>query len=420
MSLTSWLHNRISGRESGLAYTVAGMVMLLCWALVLKGGDVVRSKDELAFLAISKNLAETGMFALEPGVPTAYRAPGQAFFLAPLSALGAGLMEARLANGVLVALGLVFLFQLVRRHSGELAGLISVVMVAGWPVMIYSATTLYPQTLAAFLLILTLWLLDGLRTRDSVRPVLLGGVSYGAFILTIPVALLLTPIFVAWIISMSRRWLTAVVIFGIVSGSVVSSWTLRNWVTFDAFIPVATSSGYNLLAGNSPSTRWNTSLGVRFPEYVYTEITGKDEVERNDIMTRAAFAEIRSDPGRFVQLYAGKFLHWFHFSNRLLSDKVLEEGASSVPVGTREIILFVAWSLLIMGPLLLRLAMIRRVPMRRIEFLFFALWIGAGLAYALFFTRVRFRLPFDWLILSVNAMFIATLIEQRLNRMGLR
>jgi len=64
--------------------------------------------------------------------------------------------------------------------------------------------------------------------------------------------------------------------------------------------------------------------------------------------------------------------------------------------------------------------MIRRVPLKKLEILFFALWIGAGLAYALFFTRVRFRLPFDWLILSVNAMFIATLIEEYINRIRAR
>ena len=412
VALLVWLQDRTKGKEARIAYAFAGIVVILCWALIFMAGDAVKSADEPDFLATSVNLAQTGIFAVEPGQPDAYRAPGLVFFLTPFSALGAGMMEARLANATLVGFGLVMLFQLVRRHASPLAGLLAVVMVSAWPVVIYTSSTLYPQTLAGFLLILTLWLLDGLRDNDTSGPPLLGGLAYGAFILTIPVALLLTPVLVAWIASISRRWITAVMIFGVVSGSLVGSWTLRNWMTFDSFIPVATSSGYNLLAGNTENARWNTSLNVRFPEYVYTEITGKNDVERNKIMTDAAFAEIAADPARFVQRYAGKFIHWFHFSNRLLSDEVVESGASSVPVGLREIILFAAWMVLIIAPLLCRLLMMRRIPMKKIEILFMALWITAGLAYALFFTRIRFRLPFDWLIISANAMFIAALIER--------
>ncbi|MDJ0637236.1 MAG: glycosyltransferase family 39 protein [Paracoccaceae bacterium] len=415
----SWALRLLSltrGSEAKIAYAVAGVVMILCWAVVLYSGDVVKSLDEPDFLGISKNLAETGMFALTPGEPTAYRAPGLVFLLTPLSALGAGLMEARLINGVLVALSLILLFQLVRRHSSDFAALLCVIMVSGWPVVIYTASTLYPQTLAAFLLVLTLWLLDSLRDEDRLRPIVLGGVAYGLLVLTIPVVLLLTPVFLIWIITLSKRWLTAVVIFSLVSGAVVSSWTLRNWLAFDSFVPVATSSGYNLLAGNSPEARWNTSLDIRFPDYVYEELTGKNEIERNDIMTKAALREIAADPAQFFSRYVGKFIHWFHFSNQLLSDNELEGGASSVSASARDIILLAAWSVLIIGPLLLRLAMIRKVPIRRLEVLFFALWITAGLAYALFFTRVRFRLPFDWLIISVNAMFLAALIESWLDR----
>lgn len=412
MSLITWLLARTEGKEARIAYALSGTVVLVCWVVILNAGDVIRSGDEPDFLTTSQNLATTGVFALQTGTPDAYRAPGLVFFLTPFTALGAGIVEARLANAALVGLSLVLLFQLVRRHSGALAGLVSVIMVAAWPVVIYTASTLYPQTLAAFLLILTLWCLDGLRDDATARASVLGGLAYGALILTIPVVLLLTPVFVVWIAAMSKRWVVAVAVFGLLSASVVGSWTLRNWITFDSFIPVATSSGYNLLAGNTANARWNTSVEIRFPEHVYTDITGKNDVERNDIMTKAALAEITADPSRFIQRYVGKFVHWFHFSNRLLSDRVMEAGASAVPVRLREIILFAAWTVLIVGPLLVRLAMVRRIPMKGIEILFLTLWVAAGLAYALYFTRVRFRLPFDWLIISMNAMFVAALIER--------
>ena len=54
--------------------------------------------------------------------------------------------------------------------------------------------------------------------------------------------------------------------------------------------------------------------------------------------------------------------------------------------------------------------------MRGIEVLFLVLWIAGGLAYAIYFTRVRFRLPFDWLIIAGNAIFIATLFNHYVER----
>lgn len=408
MTLLYTLHDLLTGRERLLARTIAVLVGLAVVALVLAGGDTVRSMDEPDFLAIAQNLAASGTFAVEPGVPTAYRAPGLSFFYAPFVWMGAGLVEVRLLNAVLVVIGLWLLFDLIRRHAGPMAGLFAVAMVPVWPVVIYAASTAYPQTLGAVLLVLMLWLIDRLHDAPTSAAAAFAGLAFGALILTIPIVLLLTPIFMLWVFLRSRKFLS-VVIYCLVGAVLVCSWTTRNYIAFDgAFVPVATSSGFNLLAGNTAEARWNTSLNVRFPEQVYTDLTGASEVEANDIMSAAAVAEIKSDPGRFFERYAGKFLHWFHFSNRLLSDELEETTASSVSVQKREIILFVTYILVILGPLLVRLAMIRKVPMRGIEMLFLALWIAAGLAYALYFTRVRFRLPFDWLLIAGNGIFVAT------------
>ena len=403
----------VAGRERIFAYLVIALATALCCAVALTGGTGIRSKDEAAFLGIAQNLAATGMFALDPGTPTAYRAPGLVFFLTPIAHFGGGIIEGRVANALIFGLGLVLLFQIARRYAGELAGLLAVIMVPLWPVSLYSATTLYPQNLAAFLLVLTIWLIGRLEDRDSWGRRLLVGLAYGALILTTPVMLLLTPVFFIWVILRTRRSLMAGLTVCITAAVVVSLWTARNYVAFQAFVPVASSSGYNLLAGNSSNTRYNTSLNVRFPEYVYAEITDKSEIERDAIFSKAAVAEIRNDPERFVKLYAAKFLHWFHFSNRLLSDQVLEGKASSVSVGARDIVLFTTYCLTILLPLLLHLALMRRIPFRPVEILFFTLWIAAGLIYALYFTRVRFRLPFDWLVITSNAMFLAAWLEMR-------
>lgn len=409
------LFSLTDGREQKLALLIALLAVLACWALILNSGNIVKSEDEIAFLGLAQSLALEGRFANPDGILTAYRAPGLVFFLTPFAFLGLDMIGLRMVNAVLVGMGLLLVFSLVRRHAGPRGGLLAVVMVPLWPVVIYGGVTLYPQTLAAFLLVLTVWLLDRLNLDGSVKTSVLAGLACGFLILTVPVILLLFPFFFFWILLRSgQRRILHTGLFCLVSGLLVTSWTARNYLAFDAFVPVATSSGYNLMSGNAPNARYNTSLDVRWPEYVYTGLVGMNEVEANDYLTEAALQEMARDPQRTAILYVGKFLHWFQYSNKLLSDEVLEEGASSVDVDTREIILLVTYCAVIALPLVARLLMLRHYPFRPVEILILCLWIGGGLAYAIFFTRVRFRLPFDWLLISSNAMFLAALVGERL------
>ncbi|KPP83944.1 MAG: 4-amino-4-deoxy-L-arabinose transferase and related glycosyltransferases of PMT family [Rhodobacteraceae bacterium HLUCCA08] len=406
------LYGLVDGRERVLAYLVALLTVAACWAVILASGDRLKSLDEGAFLALAQNLAGSGSYVEEPGVPTAYRAPGLVFFLTPFAALGLEIVGLRLVNAALIGLGLVLVYHLVARRAGPLAGLFATVMIPAWPVVIYAGTTLYPQTLAAFLLVLTVFAIDRQVVSDRLRGAIWSGIAYALLLLTIPIVLLLWPIIALYLLIQTRRKLAHVLVFTLVGGAVVGSWTYRNYVVFDHFIPVATSSGYNLLAGNAPNARFDTSLNVRFPEYVYTEITGKSEVEKNDIMTEAAIRLIREDPQRAAQLYVGKFLHWFDYSNRLLSDDVVEGGASALAPSKRDMILLASYLLVIALPLVAHVLAARRHPFTRMELLFVALWVCSGLAYAIFFTRVRFRLPFDWLLITSNAMFLAAVIER--------
>ena len=67
---------------------------------------------------------------------------------------------------------------------------------------------------------------------------------------------------------------------------------------------------------------------------VMSDLAGKSEVEQDRIMQQAALEEMARDPMRTLRLTAAKFLHWFDYSNALLSDDVLADGASSVRVDT--------------------------------------------------------------------------------------
>jgi hypothetical protein len=64
----------------------------------------------------------------------------------------------------------------------------------------------------------------------------------------------------------------------------------------------------------------------------------------------------------------------------------------------------------LLGILIVRLCLVRRFPLSDFEVLLLALYLGAGMAYALYLTRIRYRLPFDWLLIALDAIFLARMI----------
>lgn len=63
--------------------------------------------------------------------------------------------------------------------------------------------------------------------------------------------------------------------------------------------------------------------------------------------------------------------------------------------------------------MLLRLMLRRRVPVSPFEGYLLALYLLGALVQAVFFTRIRFRVPFDLLLIALDALFLSYLIEPR-------
>ena len=75
------------------------------------------------------------------------------------------------------------------------------------------------------------------------------------------------------------------------------------------------------------------------------------------------------------------------------------------------------------GPLLLtfivRLLFSRKFRLSALEVLLIILYIGSALSSALFFTRIRFRIPFDFLLIMLVAIFVGGIIQRILEKPGL-
>jgi hypothetical protein len=177
------------------------------------------------------------------------------------------------------------------------------------------------------------------------------------------------------------------------------AWCARNAAVLHAFIPVSTNNGINLILGNSDGV---TAGGGRVGNIVAYEDQarrlGLSEVELDKYYQHAAGDWVRAHPGRAATLYAEKVLNNFNYHNELATS-----GQNST---VKDLISAVSFYplLLLFG---LRLLYWRRL--HGLEKLLILLVLGNVLLLAVFYTRLRFRVPLDGIMLISSAAMLTDL-----------
>jgi hypothetical protein len=191
-----------------------------------------------------------------PGQEALFKAPLYEFFLAgvfaisgfsfklffPLQALFGGL-----ASGFV---GLIAWEVFERPRTSLLSGLAT----AAHPLLVNSASEPYNETLFFLLFVIAIWaFLVWFRARE-IKWALLCGITVGLCTLTRESALpLLAAMGVVGILSRSRdfrSWVACGTI-AVSALAVIAPWTVRNYVRFHAFVPVAAIVGEDLAEGNN-------------------------------------------------------------------------------------------------------------------------------------------------------------------------
>ena len=170
-------------------------------------------------------------------------------------------------------------------------------------------------------------------------------------------------------------------------------WLGRNYLAFDSFPLFGTNSGVNLLVGNSENTTPNSGLRADISE-LRAQTGGLTELERNDFYMDRAVENLRGDPSRYALLYFGKLLNWFNVNPNL---------ATSGQGNRAQVVVLAASYAVLIALVLLRLWHSGRKPLTALESLSLLLYISAAAAYAIFFTRIRFRVPFDLVLVFAAA-----------------
>lgn len=382
------------------------VITILYWVIAIlystSLGNVLRYPDEQwYFNEYAQNLAHKNIFSRDGVTPTAFHPPLYPLLLGGLVKLGLGITTARLVNFLaLFLIWLVLLFWLEKQY-GKLTPLLVMFFILGYPVLFYTAGTLYPQTVGSlfFVASIVFYLQEPLKVRHAIC----GGISTGLAVLTIP-TFLYVPLFMVFFSFIFRRAaIRNAALFLVISWILLIPWVIRNYLVFDRFVLLSTNSGLNFLIGNNPSTTPNSGVNVDIQSTKREiEALGLDEFEANEYYIKKSVSYIREDPLRYLSLYFLKALNYFNFRNELFV-----KSESSI---RRDIVMLISYGLLL-GLTLIRIILVGRYPLEIHEIFMIILYFCSAFVSAIFFTRIRFRLPYDYLLIVISSIFIGKLLQ---------
>ena len=378
------------------ALVAVELVIGIAYAAVL--GSELRYWDEREYMYLVSSLLEHHEYRFLDNL--AFRPPLYPFVLAAARAVGAPVVALRVMNFGFLAGAMVLLDRIAREMSRPIAGTLA----AGWvllnPVMIYTAGTLYPQTLAGFLLLAVVWLV----VREPARPLYLTGLVFSLLVLDVPSFAPLLALLVLWVWRFRKRSIVRVALeLSAGAAPLLVVWTLRNYAVLGHWTFVATNSGINLLYGNNENATPNSGVNADVSRYI-SAASGLGELGRDHYYRQAAFAWIEANPASAVWLYFGKLLHYFSSNDRLATAS--ETSAKQTLVAT---LAYVPLQATLVG----RLILARWRALKPIELLLFALYACNAVLAAVFFTRVRLRVPVDFLVLPLLGALAASLADRR-------
>lgn len=379
-------------------YLLAGVI----YSTVL--GPVVRFSDEAIYLGISANILHGLGYSIDGVHLTAWRAPGYTYFLVLIRSLGGGFFWIRVVQFFLAGATILLISRICSEKQRPGSLLFATVFVMCYPLFFYTSGTLYPQTLSAFLFVLAL-AFTLITSRGWVLN-MVTGLAFGALILTVPTFLFTLFVLVgtAWWLKI-LRWRDVGVIL-IAAFLTVGSWTLRNAICFHQFVPVASNSGLNLLVGNNATTTpYAAAAEPIVGDYLmYVDRNGMDEFAGDRYYRDTALAWIKGHPDDAITLYFEKVLSFFSVVN------VYSPETHGEISPWKQIVMGISYVLLL-ALVCWRLVEVRRFPLISREKLFLMVYVLTAFTSAIFFCRIRLRLPYDYLLIAVITLHLSRRLE---------
>jgi len=243
-----------SFRRGLLGLTLAGLAVRLLW--VVLEPSTIPVADETMWLTWGSRILPSPDVGFSPlRLRFVFHPPLYLYFVGAIQALFGSLVAVKAAQCLVGALLVPALGLAGRRAFGEAAGLVAGGLAAFYPELVWFASHFWVETVFAVLL---WWAMERLLAADaaaSTRSAAVSGLLFGLAVLTRETALYFLPLAGLWLAWRRAGGGRRAAVLLAVSILVVAPWTLRNWLVFEAFVPVSTSGALNLWQGNTRLSR---------------------------------------------------------------------------------------------------------------------------------------------------------------------
>jgi 4-amino-4-deoxy-L-arabinose transferase-like glycosyltransferase len=242
-----------------------------------------------------------------------FHPPLYPYFLAAVNGLFGGTLAIKAAQALIGSLLIPAVWRIARKLFGSRTALAAGVFVAFYPELIWYSAHFWCETLFVALL---WWAIERLVTADetsSRADAVMAGLLFGLAILTRETVLYLLPLAALWLAWSKPRTRPSLAVTLLVSAFVVvAPWTVRNWIQFQAFIPVSTGGGLNLYQGNAEISRGEVYDGYyanegRVEQYRWARTEGIKAIWRRQ--PAWLFEKIRDEGPRLFELDSLALIH---------------------------------------------------------------------------------------------------------------
>jgi 4-amino-4-deoxy-L-arabinose transferase-like glycosyltransferase len=316
----------VSGKQRLYPGGILILALVIRLAFVLAFPQPEVAADAWQYITIGWNLASGHGYSTDetaPFTPTAYRAPLYPSLLAVIfHFIGRDLTAVRLVQTVLGALAAVVTFYVGRETTDDWrVGTLAALIFAVYPAGVFYCGYILVETTYTFLLSLAVLFFVRAVRRDSRRDSALSGALLGLTALTRPAPLLFPLVALAVGLLVFHSWHRTLVHLALITGVmavVLLPWTVRNYLVFDAILPVVYKGmGSQLWLGNRAAQE-----DVANPDEVARvervrereELTaGLTPVQAQQKMLREGLKEITHDPGWYAHMVIAKVIKLWRY-----------------------------------------------------------------------------------------------------------
>ena len=388
--------------DNTFVLVICALIYFVTFTYCIWSGNQINWPDEFVYIGIAKRLVAGLGFSNDILQPSALRPPGYPTFLSLIYYIHAGVLLAKIANAIILT-ATTWMLTLIVKSISPLGQVFAPFLVLTYPLFIYLTGMLVPQILGSFLFVLVVYWL--IQHPKSILYATLTGATLGALILTIPTFALIfiCLIVLLFIINSTTGFYSKkfILFFFVATVLVVGPWIVRSSLLFDKFVFISTNSGINLLYGNSEHTEYDTGV-VDISKY--SNITGMNEAEVDGYYKKAAIDWVKNNPGDAAILYLKKVANNFNYKNKL--------GTQSESSILKNTLMFLSYYPLLIA-VLIRCLLWRKYTFSWPELLLYILYFGSAFISALVYTRIRYRIPFDFLLIAMVSIFIGHIREAK-------